>query len=755
MNRQQTNTPLFPNSFSERLARRAVAALCESVLVGRQSDPEQCLGYDDAEMDGEGNIDLLRPRNKPVQEPQGPHKPALGTGSPAAEIMTSAEIARLYAAGEDPWACTDLGISPLWDIKPRPTAVLAVLLLCVTLKDEHMIDKMMRPGGISLLVCPPEGMRSVLPRVLPELVKHLKTDRLTDVGTQVTTLHQATGSSPSERNRNIDNFRRSIDKSLRQHEAVLAVGNSKHSLSEEQLSLVRQALAWPQISAAAIIETLRYTHSNTQQLAEEELLKRMPDATALRRLEPVQIDAAFEEMTTLRVVDRFAEIAHARGGAPSVTLQDVKGLGTTTAPLQRMLDDLASWQEGRVAWSDVTRSALFFGPPGTGKTMLATALAGSAGVPLVATSYSDCQKAGHQGEMLAALSGAFERAAQSAPSVLFIDELDSFSTRTSGGQNDNYLRGVVNGLLEQINRANDVEGLIILAATNHLEEVDPAVTRSGRFDLKLQIPLPNLCGIEAILAGKIGDRATSKLNLPAIAERLLGESGATADGLIRDALGRARAERQELQQEHLEAAADALMFPLDPTLLHRVAIHEAGHVLAALRAPLPLPQRVWVTPRGGGVEPGRLPTLTPELAEAQLQMFLAGRAAEALLLEQPSNGAGLGSASDLAQATRLAAAIELQWAFGQSGLIWHDVGAANLQTLPTKVQQRIHAHIERASKEVHRMLAQNVDHLKYIASDLVQRRELHQVDLERLAKRIADDAQGNAAFPRVPPISAA
>ncbi|MBO9432537.1 AAA family ATPase [Sulfitobacter sp. R18_1] len=755
MNRQQMNAPLFPTSFSQCLARRAVAALCESTLMEWRSNLEQCYDYDDAEMDGEGNIDLLRPRVKSAPELRDLRQSGSVGAPPAAENMTSAEIEQLYATGEDPWACSELDVSPLWDIKPKPAAILAVLLLCAALKDEHMVDKMAHPGGITLLVCPPDGMRSVLPGVLPDLVKHWKADQLTLAGTQIATLHEETSASPSEKNRSIDKFRRLIDKRLRQHEAVLAVSSSKHSLSGEQLSLVRQVLNWPSVSPTAIIETLRYTHSNTQQLAENELLKRLPDATALRRLAPVQIDAAFEEATTLRVADRLTEIMHAHGGTLQVTLHSVKGLGTTVAALQRMVDDLALWQEGRVAWSDLTHSALFFGPPGTGKTLLATALAGSAGVPLVATSYADCQKAGHQGDMLAALSGAFERAAQAVPAVLFIDELDSFSTRTSGGHNDNYSRGVVNGLLEQINRANEVEGLIILAATNHLDDVDPAVTRSGRFDLKLQIPMPDLSGIEAILATKIGDRATSKLNLRAVAERLLGEPGATAEALIRDALGRARAERQDLRQEHLEAAADALVFPSDETLLHRIAIHEAGHVLVALHGPLPLPKRVWVTPQGGGVESAHLSTVTPKLAEAQLQMLLAGRAAEALLLEQPSNGAGLGTASDLAQATRLAAAIELQWAFGQSGLIWHDIGGVDLQALPSKVQQQIHSHIERASKAAHGMLAQNLDHLKHIASELVQSRELHQDDLERLAKRISGNIHGDAACPCLPPISTA
>jgi cell division protease FtsH len=178
--------------------------------------------------------------------------------------------------------------------------------------------------------------------------------------------------------------------------------------------------------------------------------------------------------------------------------------------------------------------------------------------------------------MLAALSAAFERAAQQAPAVLFIDEIDSFSDRSSDRQNDGYLRGVVNGLLEQINYAAEVKGLILLGATNHPDIVDPAVVRSGRFDLKLEIPLPDRSGIEAIPAAKLGSNSNPDLTLRAIADRLLGEVGAVTAAIGRDVFGRARTDREVLAQRHLEAAVDEIAPPLEPALLHRIAVHEAG-----------------------------------------------------------------------------------------------------------------------------------------------------------------------------------
>ena len=739
-------SPLFPTAFSADLARTTVAALRESALAEWRSNAERFDDYDDREAEGEASIDLLKPPVRRVFEHDVLRKPDSIEGAPVAETMTPSEIEQCFADGTDPFACTDLEISPLWQIQPRPVAVLAILLMCATIKDQHALEQVFRPGGLTLMLCPSGQMRSQLENVAPEVLAHWQEKQPCPTGQNVACHIYANSSdlAASEQKRSIPKFRQAIDKSLMRHAPALAVCSAKSQLSSEQISLVYQRFRWPGLSEKAIIETMRFTHSNTGQLAEDDLLKRLPASDALRRLEPLQVAAAFEETTTLRVADRISQIVAVQNSGPRITLSDVEGLGDAMPPLKRMLEDLNAWREGRAAWSDLTRSAIFYGPPGTGKTMLANAFAASAGIPLITTSYSDCQRHGHQGDMLAALATAFERAAQQAPAVLFIDEIDSFSDRSSKRLNDGYLRGVVNGLLEQINQAAEVEGVILLAATNHLDIVDPAVLRSGRFDLKVEIPLPDRSGLEGILARKLGSANNPALNLSAIAERILGESGATAEALIRDALSRARTDHLPLAQKHLEAATDQIAPALDTALLHRVAIHEAGHLLSALLSPLPTPLGVWVTARGGRVEPAPLATMTSRLAKAKLRMCLAGREAETLVLGEVSNGAGVGPASDLAQATVLAAQMELNWSFGESGLAWQDVSQLDFQKLPGKTQQRIEAHLQEAETAVRALLNDNIDMLKNIAAELVQKKELTRMDLLSLSKRLSSEAPNDA-----------
>jgi cell division protease FtsH len=200
-------------------------------------------------------------------------------------------------------------------------------------------------------------------------------------------------------------------------------------------------------------------------------------------------------------------------------------------------------------------------------------------------------------------------------------------------------------------------------------------------------------------------------------------------------------ERVAVVQRHLEAATDQIVPPVDPALLHRVAVHEAGHLLAALLSPLPIPRRAWVTPCGGGVEPGPVPTLTPQLAEAKLRLCLAGRAAETVVLGEAANGAGIGPKSDLAQATGLALAMELNWCFGDADLVWQDVSQLTFEGLPRETQRRVRAHLQDAQRDVDSLLEANLDSLQKITAELLCKRELTQSDLHVLSKRLPPSAR--------------
>ncbi|WP_412507551.1 AAA family ATPase, partial [Roseovarius sp. SYSU LYC5161] len=239
------------------------------------------------------------------------------------------------------------------------------------------------------------------------------------------------------------------------------------------------------------------------------------------------IDAAQSELARLTTPDT-------KPG--QVTLADVHGQPAAKQALEDLCADLADWRAGALDWSEVIRSFLLHGPPGNGKTMLATALSGSAGVPLFATSYADNQRLGHQGDMLKGLTEAVTRACATAPSVFFIDEIDAFYTR--GQSHNGYMIGVVTGLLTQLDRLMKTEGVIVLAATNFPDTVDPAIRRAGRFDRHIPVTPPDRAGVQAILAGAIPDIPAQ--DLARLTDRLLGQSGAEITALVRAARTRAR-----------------------------------------------------------------------------------------------------------------------------------------------------------------------------------------------------------------------
>ena len=741
MNDYIQKSTLFASDFAADLTRSTISALCERAYS------EQLKSYERDQDIGDSNefsdIDLLRPGRAPDLGVPDLRPIGAVLGPPAAESMTPAEIKRMYEVGEDPWSKCVQGAECSSAGSPSPMSILAALGICVPIADKGVLRSLFRPGGITKFVCTSSAMRELIAETLEDTASIWKEEQASaaDCEIDIHAFESNDGSTSKDVERKLGRFRSNINESVRRGRGVIVVCSQNSPLALEQKSLVRQKLYFPRVSSAMIIETLKWTHSKTGEVAEQELLNRLPDTEGLRRMVPLQLGAAFSEGGTLSVADRLAEIAAAGRGPSEVTLADVHGLGNRLESVNRMLTDFDEWRDGRAAWSDLTRSCLFYGPPGTGKTMLAKAIAGSAGLPLISTSYSDCQKNGHQGDMLAALADAFERAVQAAPAVLFIDELDSFSKRSGDKDGAQYMRGVVNGLLEQINFASEVEGLILLGASNFLDAIDSAVIRSGRFDLKVQIGYPTLSGIEAILRGKLGPRMHQELDLKPIAAQLVGQPGATAEALVRDALGRARADHAEIAQKHLIAAADHLAPPINSKLLERIAVHEAGHALAALLLPLPNPKGAWIGPQGGNVELGVVPAFTMPLAKAQLQVLVAGRAAEALHFKEVSSGAGAGNDSDLAQATRIAAAIEVNWGFGENGLAWQNIDLEMLSNLPGRVRHRVSEHLGEAYAAVTKLLKQNAVPHEKLTAKLLAKRELGQPDFEDIRKSLVGSGE--------------
>jgi ATP-dependent Zn protease len=352
-------------------------------------------------------------------------------------------------------------------------------------------------------------------------------------------------------------------------------------------------------------------------------------------------------------------------------------------------------------------------------------------VPLIATSYADNQRLGHQGDMLRGLTEAVSRACASAPCVFFLDEIDAFHAR--GQSHNGYIIGVVTGLLTQLDRLMKTEGVILLAATNFPDTVDPAILRAGRFDRHISVTAPDRAGVQAILAGAIPDIPAP--DLARLADRLLGQSGAEVTALLRAARTEARRKGEALTVRDLHAAAADLGLEPDPDTLHRVSIHEAGHLVAGRLFGAPAPKSATLRTGGGVVERPMPDFLTRARVTALVRMMLGGRAAEAVVFDEVSSGAGGGAQSDLALATQLLIDAETRLGLGEA-LSWHsqDITA---RLLAQGFRAKIEDALRTAESEARDALTEHRGDLDRIAKALLDKRELTANDLTDLLKPVA------------------
>ncbi|MFK3776913.1 AAA family ATPase [Agrobacterium sp. NPDC089420] len=358
-------------------------------------------------------------------------------------------------------------------------------------------------------------------------------------------------------------------------------------------------------------------------------------------------------------------------------LEDMHGYGKAKDWGIQLAEDLRAWRAGRIGWDDVDRGALLFGPPGSGKTRYAEALAKSCDVKLISASAARWQANGHLGDYLRAMRAAFSDAAKSAPCILFIDEADSFGDREAGGDSDNrdYRRQVINGLLECLDPVEGREGVVVVAATNNPRAIDRALLRPGRLETEIEIPLPDAQARLAILRYHLReDRINGDLS--GFVSGTVGWSGADIEKLARDARRLARRSGMSLDERVLMQAMPARYLLSDVELL-RIAVHEAGHAIVGSVLGSETLISVGIArevPVSGGI--GRVGTTSfvPYLGVVRnasyyddwIAMLLAGTAAEMVVLGDRADGAGGAPSSDLVLATDAATRVERQLGLGEN-----------------------------------------------------------------------------------------
>jgi cell division protease FtsH len=356
-----------------------------------------------------------------------------------------------------------------------------------------------------------------------------------------------------------------------------------------------------------------------------------------------------------------------------VTFADVAGQDQAKREVSELVEFLREPERFQKVGATVPHGVLLMGPPGTGKTLLARALAGEADVPFFSTSGSEFIEV-FVGVGAGRVRKMFEEARKQAPSIIFIDELDSIGrTRGTGlGGGHDEREQTLNQILAELDGFSPQEAVVVLAATNRPDVLDPALLRPGRFDRHVTLSLPDKGARRAILDVHSKDLPLGQdVDLDLVAAGTPGFSGADLKNLLNEAaIAAARHSASEITPDDLDEARDKVMMgtvrtlAIQPEEKRRLAVHEAGHTAAAFYEPGADPvYKVTIIPRGrslGGTH--MLPenerhTLPEDYLRVQLSTLLAGRAAEKLLLGSVSSGAD----DDIRRATALARSMVARW----------------------------------------------------------------------------------------------
>jgi cell division protease FtsH len=440
-----------------------------------------------------------------------------------------------------------------------------------------------------------------------------------------------------------------------------------------------------------------------------------------------------EELKKLLDTSKKAEI-------PKVTFADVAGQENAKREVSELVEILKNPEKFRKLGVEVPRGVLLMGAPGTGKTLMAKALAGEAGVPFYSISGSEFIEV-FVGVGAARVRNLFTAAKKNAPSIIFIDELDSIGrTRGTGlGGGHDEREQTLNQILAEMDGFTGLEAVIVLAATNRPDVLDPALLRPGRFDRHVTLDIPDRNERVAILKVHIRKiPLADDVDLDKIAAGTPGFSGADIKNLVNEAaVHAARNSRDRVLMQDFDEARDKLLMgtvrtlAIQPEEHHRLAVHEAGHTVLAYFLPHTDPlYKVTIIPRGralGGTH--QLPekerhTLPEEYLRDRLTVIMGGRCAEQELLGTVSSGAD----DDIRQATALARAMVGRWGMSR------EVGPVDLREseehpfLGREIAQPRH-YSEHSAEVVDKAVREMILEAEKQALEILQQ---HRPELDRL-----------------------
>ncbi len=442
--------------------------------------------------------------------------------------------------------------------------------------------------------------------------------------------------------------------------------------------------------------------------------------------------------------------------APGLT--DIHGLGEAKVQAEELVADIKLAASGHISWSEVDKGMLLVGPPGTGKTMLARAVSKDTGLRFLYGSTSEWFSTRYISTHIAAIRNFFMEARRLAPTIAFIDEFDSIGNRQHDhGVNNLYVNDIVNTMLQELQGFEERSGVIVIAATNNPDAIDPALKRAGRLDQIIRIPLPNALGLEQIFEYYIEELRTEGLvsgdiDTKTLGRMTLGQTGADVEFYVRGARRRARKERRSIVYEDFVAEitgrplSDSDYQRLSDEELRRTAIHEAGHAVMQLAGPEKGASITYISivPRADG-SLGFVASFNDRTSATRddiyeyVRVALGGRAAEEVTYgkSEVSTGSGGSARSDLAQATHILLRALYQHGYSESsGLVWYDVDKiiGGLLPTPPEIREELNKLLDTLYREAVSRLKNNQRLLKKVASVLMERQELTGDEVRTLVK---------------------